>query len=237
MILSSRNEAELERVRKSCVEVVNGATVHILTLDLLDEASMGEKVKAACAFTGQIDLLINNAGISQRSLAVDTEMDTYRKLFDVDVFGQMALTKAVLPIMIERGCGHIAVTASVAGKIGVPYRTGYCAAKHAVMGYFDALRAEVVHHGIQVTTITPGYIRTNVALNALNGDGSQYGREDKNIKGGMDVDECAAVIVKGFEKGKPEITVGKGFEMFALIVKRLLPRLAFKLAVKAGVPE
>jgi len=234
VILSSRNEAELERVRSKCTAALEGADVHILPLDVLDEAAMEAKVSAACAFTGQIDMLINNAGISQRSLVLDTEMDTYRQLFDVDFFGQIALTKALLPLMIRRGSGHIAVTSSVAGKIGVPLRTGYCAVKHAVMGFFDALRAEMVPHGIQVSTITPGYIKTNIAYNALVGDGSNFARHDKNISAGMDVDECAAVIVRGFEKGKPEIAVGRGLEMFGLYAKRFFPRLAFKFAVKAG---
>ena len=236
VILSARRQSELERVKEACLHLYPEADIHIVPFDMLDEAGMAAKVQEALVCTGRLDMLINNAGISQRGLAIDTTMETYRKLFDVDVFGQIALTKAVLPIMIDRGRGHIVITASVAGKIGVPYRTGYCAAKHAVMGYYDALRAEMVPHNIKVTTITPGYIKTAIAYNAMTGDGAAFGKMDKNIEGGMDVDACAKAILKGFKKGNPEIAVGKGREMFGLILKRFFPGLMFKMAVKAGNP-
>ena len=156
----------------------------------------------------------------------------YRQIFEVDVLGQIALTKSVLPLMLERKNGHIAITSSVAGKLGAPQRTGYCAAKHAVMGFFDALRAEVAHHGVQVTTITPGFIKTSISVNALNGDGSQYGTVDDDIAGGMDVTRCAEVIMKGFRKGTPEIAVGDGMEMKALWLKRFFPGAVFKMAAR-----
>lgn len=235
LILSARREAELERVKAICVE--NGASaddVMVLPLDVTDETAMPAKVDEAYARWSRVDMLFNNAGISQRSLCVDTDMDTYRKLFEVDVFGQIALTKQVLPKMIDAGSGHMVVTASVAGKIGAPQRTGYCAAKHAMMGFFDALRTEVTRHGIKVTTITPGYIRTPIAENALKGDGSTFGKMDKNIAGGMDVNKCADVIMRGFAKGKYEIPVGEGMEMRALLLKRFLPNQLFKLAERVG---
>jgi NADP-dependent 3-hydroxy acid dehydrogenase YdfG len=235
LILSARREAELERVKAACVAKGAAADdVFVLTLDVTDEASMPDKVNEAHQKWGLIDMLMNNAGISQRSLCVDTEMATYRKLFDVDVFGQIALTKQVLPIMIEQGSGHLAVTASVAGKIGAARRTGYCAAKHAMMGFFDALRTEVARHGIKVTTITPGFIRTAVSENALNGDGSVFGEMDKNIASGMDVTKCAKVIMQGFKKGKYEIPVGEGIEMKALLIKRFFPNKLFKMVEKIG---
>jgi short-subunit dehydrogenase len=155
-------------------------------------------------------------------------MAVYRQLMEVDVLGQIALTRAALPVMIDQGSGHIAVTASVAGKIGVPYRTGYCAAKHAVMGFFDALRGEVAHKGIRVSTIVPGYIQSNISVHALQGDGSAFGYTDSAIAGGMNADDCAQVILKGLQKGKPEIPVGKGFEMHALWIKRFVPGLIFR---------
>jgi short-subunit dehydrogenase len=230
LILSSRRKEALNSVKECCVSA--GAppeNIMVLPMDMTDEATMAAKVISAKSFTGRIDMLINNAGISQRSLFIDTQMDTYRKLFEVDVFGQIALTKHVAPIMIKQGEGHIAVTASVAGKIGAPFRTGYCAAKHAVMGFFDALRVELTQHNIKVTTITPGFIRTDISKNALSGDGSNFDIQDTSIAGGMEVGPCAKVIMRGFEKGAPEIAVGKGFEMHLLWIKRLFPRLAFKL--------
>jgi len=230
LILSARREDVLREVKQQCVNVGCQADhIFVLPVDVTDEKGMAEKVAQALQFKGQIDLLINNAGVSQRSTFMETELSTYRTLFDVDVFGQIALTKHVLPIMIKQQSGHIAVTASVAGKMGVPFRTGYCAAKHAMMGFFDALRAEIAHHNIHVSTITPGFIRTNVSENALSGDGTAFGQVDENIAGGMAPDECAKVVVSGLEKFKKEIAVGKGLEMHALWIKRFFPKLLLKL--------
>lgn len=235
LILSARRDDELMRVKHGCIQHgADEANVNIIVLDVTDEAALPDKVSNAHALWGGIDMLINNAGISQRSLCVDTDMATYRRLFEVDVFGQIALTKEVLPIMLQQGSGHMAVTASVAGKIGVSQRTGYCAAKHAMMGFFDALRSEVSKDGIRVTTITPGFIRTAISENALKGDGSEFGKVDANIAGGMDVNECASVIMRGFKKGKQEIPVGKGIEMKALTIKRLFPNMLFKMVAKAS---
>lgn len=235
LILSARREDELQRVSAACQELgLDAGDILVLPLDVTDEASMPKLVEAARAFSGAIDMLYNNAGISQRSLCVDTDMATYRKLFEVDVFGQIALTKQVLPLMLDRGQGHIAVTASVAGKVGVQQRTGYCAAKHAMMGFFDALRAEVAGNGVFVTTITPGYIRTAISENAVTGGGERFGKMDDNIKAGMDVNDCAKVIMKGFLAGKREIAVGNGGEMRALWVKRFFPNALFKMVEKMG---
>lgn len=230
LVLSARREDELERVAARC----RGAglatdQVLVLPLDVTDWESLAGKVQKVLDTFGGIDLLVNNAGVSQRSLCKDTDMSVYQKLMDVDVMGQIALTKGVLPHMLERGAGHLAVTSSVAGKVGAPMRTGYCAAKHAVMGFFDALRAEVEGQGVSVSTITPGFIRTDIARNALSGDGSAYGKEDKDIAGGMDVTECADVVFKGLKAEKREIPVGKGKEMAALWIKRIAPEAVFRL--------
>ena len=238
LVLSARREDELERVRSACLEANPGRNDHlVLPLDVTDYDRLPAAATTVGDHFGTIDVLVNNAGIGQRSLCVDTGMDVYRRLMEVDVLGQIALTRAVLPVMLAQRSGQIAITASVAGKIGVPYRTGYCAAKHAVMGFFDALRTEVIHQGIRVTTITPGYIQTNIAVHALQGDGAEFGRTDKNIAGGMDVHKAADVIMKGFRKGKQEIAVGEGIEMKALWLKRLFPGLVMKMAAKSAIPR
>ena len=233
LVLSARREEQLERVRQRCVAAgADPRDTLVLPLDVTDFEAMPAAVGGVLESFGRIDLLINNAGISQRGRCVDTHMEVYRRLLEVDVLGQIALTKSVLPVMLEQGSGHIAVTSSVAGKVGAPLRTGYCAAKHAVMGFFDALRAEVAQHGIRVTTITPGFIRTDISVNALRGDGSTHGVMDGDIAGGMDVTRCAEVIIKGFRKGTPEIAVGEGMEMKALWLKRFFPGLVFRLTEK-----
>ena len=176
----------------------------------------------------RIDMLINNAGMSQRSYCLYTDMDVYRTMVEVNVLGQIALTKQVLPLMAEQGSGHMVVTASVAGKVGAPLRTGYCAAKHAVMGFFDALRSEVAHQGILVSTVVPGFIRTNISTNALKGSGEAVGKMDADIESGMDVSECARVVVQGLADGIEEISVGDGPEMALLDLKRENPTQAFR---------
>jgi dehydrogenase/reductase SDR family protein 7 len=233
IVLSARRTPELERVRDACIrQGLSAGNLLVLPLDVTDFESMPAAVDRVSATFGRIDMLINNAGISHRSQCVDTEMSVYRTLFEVDVLGQIALTKAVLPLMLEQGSGHIAITSSVAGKIGVAGRTAYCASKHAVMGFFDALRAETSRHGVMVTTITPGYIKTNITLNALKGDGSKFGAVTEDIAGGMDVNRCAEVIMQGFRKGTPEIAVGEGMEMKGLWLKRFFPRVVFKKVAK-----
>jgi NADP-dependent 3-hydroxy acid dehydrogenase YdfG len=231
LVLSARRQDELERVRGLCLaQGLYAENVLVVPLDVTDHTAMPAAVQTVLDAFGSIDMLINNAGISQRSKCVDTEMDVYRTILEVDVLGQIAMTKAILPQMLKQGSGHLAVTSSVAGKIGAPLRTGYCAAKHAMMGFFDALRAETDAEGLKVTTITPGYIQTDVSINALNGDGSQFGETDDDIANGMDVTRCAEVIMQGFHKGTPEIAVGEGMEMKALVMKRFFPRLVFKKA-------
>lgn len=230
LVLSARRKEELERVAGLCRDAgLPADQVLVLPLDVTDWESLPGAVQNVLDTFGTIDLLVNNAGVSQRSLCEDTDMAVYQKLMDVDVMGQIALTKAVLPHMQERGSGHLAVTASVAGKVGVPQRTGYCAAKHAVMGFFDALRAEVEGQGIDVSTIVPGFIRTDISRNALAGDGSPFGELDDNIAGGMDVTECAEVVFKGLNARKREIPVGKGKEMAALWIKRVSPEALFRI--------
>lgn len=228
LILSARREGELARVKARCVEAgLDAANVMVLPLDIVETNEHAAKVTAAIAAFGQVDLLFNNAGLSQRSWCVDTDLSVYRQLFEVDVIGQISMTKALLPHFIARKSGHFAVTSSVAGKFGAPLRTGYSAAKHAVMGFFDALRVEVAADGIAVSTITPGSIATEVSANALRGDGERFGVTDKSIAAGMDVDVCAEQIVTGLLNKTREIAVVEGQEMALLNLKREDPEACF----------
>ena len=230
VVLSARNVAELQRVQTECLAAgAEAGKLLVLPLDVLDYDALPAAVAAVNEAFGRIDLLINNAGTSQRSFCLETELQVYRTLFELNVIAQIALTKAVLPVMVEQGSGHILVTASVAGKVGAPLRTGYCAAKHAVMGFFDSLRTEVAHLGIKVTTIVPGFIRTNIGANALTGTGARTGVEDADIEAGMDATECAALILQGIAGGIEEIAVGSGPEMGLLELKRENPTSTFRL--------
>jgi NADP-dependent 3-hydroxy acid dehydrogenase YdfG len=230
IVLSARTEAGLQRVRDECIAAgASGEDLLVIPLDIVDYDAMPGAVASVLETFTRIDMLINNAGMSQRSFCLDTNMDVYRSMLEVNVLGQIALTKQVLPVMVEQGSGHLVVTSSVAGKVGAPLRTGYCAAKHAVMGFFDALRTEVAYLGIRVSTVVPGFIRTNISTNALTGTGEKFTQEDANIAGGMDVDEAAQVIAQGLADGVEEIAVGAGEEMALLDLKRSDPIQAFRV--------
>ena len=230
LILSGRREDALHAV----ADALPGETF-VLPFETTDWDSLPQVVERAIAWKGRVDGLINNAGISQRSLAVDTGFDVYRRIVDVDLLAPIALTQLLLPHMTARGSGHIAAISSVAGRIGVPLRTGYCAAKHGLIGYFDALRAETqIAHGLSVTTILPGSVRTDVARNALEGDGSRHGRSDSAIDAGMDPDACAAQIVAGMKAGTPEILIAEGQERALAEMRHRDPETLFTMAARLG---
>lgn len=232
LILSGRREEALARVAAACAP----AECHMLPFEATDFAALPGVAERALSLTGQVDILVNNAGVSQRSLAVDTGMDTYRALMDVDFFGPLALTQLLLPHMIRRRSGAVVQIASVAGKLGVPLRTGYCAAKHALIGYSDALRTEVAQHNIQVHVVVPGFVRTAIAKNALRaagggaaGGGTAGGAEAPDpVDSGMEPQEVARQILAGLRRGQQEITVSGNKEAMALWLKRLWPGVLFR---------
>ena len=220
--------------RREALEGHVGDTL-VLPFEATDWAALPGAAETAWGWRGGIDILVNNAGVSQRSLAVDTAPEVYRTLIETDLLAPIALTQAVLPRMVARGAGHIVAISSVAGRVGPVLRTGYAAAKHGLIGYCDALRAEVeAAYGIKVTTILPGSVRTRVAANALQGDGSARGVSDANIDAGMDPDECARRIVDAVAAGKRELIVAEGAEAFAAALRWQDPERLFDLLAAEG---
>jgi dehydrogenase/reductase SDR family protein 7B len=230
LILSARRADELKRVQSECG---GEASAKILPLDVTQTAELSEQAKAALQVFGGVDILVNNAGVTQRSLVADTELDVYRRLMEVNFFGAVALTKAVLPSMISKKRGNIVVISSLVGKFGTPLRSGYAAAKHALHGFFDSLRAEVAGHGVQVLLVCPGYIRTDITLHALRGDGSPHAKMDPGQARGMPVEECAAQIFKAIARGKEEIYVG-GKDKYIVYLKRFFPGVFSKIVARAS---
>lgn len=207
----------------------------VLPFESTDYARLPALVEQAWAWRGRIDLLVNNAGISQRSLALDTGFEVYRQLVEVDYLAPLALTQALLPRLVAQGGGQLAVVSSVAGKVGTALRTGYCGAKHAVVGYFEALRAEVeAAYGIGVSVILPGSVRTAIALNALEGDGSARGRSDTNIDNGIDPAVAAQTILAGLTARQHDIVVAEGVEKLALQLRQADPEKLFALTAQEG---
>lgn len=232
LIISSRREEALKEVKTHCEG--KEEDIFILPLDLSEPDSIPEKARQAMQKFGPVDLLFNNGGISQRSEVVNTRMKVVRKVMEVNFFGTVALTNEVLPSMIERGKGNIIVTSSVMGKFGTRLRSSYAASKHALHGYFDSLRQEVFEHNVKVTLVCPGFIKTNVTKNALQGDGSAHGKMGKGQEQGMEATEFVNRLLPRIEKGQEEIYIG-GREIWGVYFKRLAPRLFYKILRKADV--
>jgi len=207
LVLSGRKLDALEAVAADC-----GGDCLILPFETTDIAALAPAVEQAWSWSGGIDLLVNNAGISQRSLAVETGYPVYQRIIDVDLLAPIALTQEILPRMVERGSGRLAYISSIAGKVGVPMRTAYCAAKFGIAGYADALRAEVAHLGLQVHNIYPGSVRTDVSRNALTSDGSKRGVSDKVIDNGIEPTVAVAQMIDEMLAGAREIIVAEGAE-------------------------
>ena len=219
LIISARNRDELFRVKGNCKNQIN---VHVLSLDLENTASLNDKARDALKIFGQIDMLINSGGISQRSLALETELSVEQKIMNVNFWGTVALSKAVLPEMIAKGGGKIVCISSLTGKFGTPLRSCYAASKHALHGYFDSLRSEVFDKNIQITMVCPGYIKTNISLNAVTANGSTHNKMDENQENGLSTTDCASQIVKAIQLNKEEVYMG-GKEVKGIFFKRFFP--------------
>lgn len=227
LVLSGRNTSELARVGKECERY--GVQSFICPMDMSVPASILQASEQVNSQLGEVDYLVNNAGISQRSLIIDTSIEVDRRIMEVNYFGSIGLTKNVLPIMIKNGGGHIIVISSVSGKLSVPVRSAYSASKHALHGFFDTLRLELAEKNIIVTIICPGRIRTNVSINALEGDGSKHGIMDAGQEKGMAVDKCVKKIMKAIHKKRREVHIGFA-ESFLAEVRRFWPWLFFQIA-------
>jgi short-subunit dehydrogenase len=234
LILSARRKQELERVKGNCPASVQ-PDIRVLPLDLAQSSTLKLCTDAAVQLFGHVDVLINNGGVSQRSLAKDTALEVDRALMEVDYFGAVVLTKFLLPHFLKRKSGHFVITSSVMGIIGTPYRSGYAAAKHALHGFFDSLRAEVWREDIFVTLICPGWVRTNITLNAVTGDGSKLNEMDETTSRGLSPDYCASRIIAAIEKRKEEVYIGGSKEVFAVYLKRFFPSLFSRIVRNAKV--
>lgn len=223
LILSARREDRLAEVRTACLE--HSPDVAVLPLDVGDAEALPAAVEAAESHYGPIDMLVCNAGIGQRGRAAETALEVDRRILDINYFGAVALAKTVLPGMRSRRNGQIVVTSSVLGKMGVPTRSAYCASKHALHGFFDALRAEVHADNVAVTLICPGYIRTEIGVHALEADGSEHGKVDPGQLKGMTAEACARRMMRPIRRGAAEAVIGGWVETAGVLLKRWCPAL------------
>ena len=232
VILSARNKSKLIEVKSICKDPDK---VQILPLDLADFSSFEEKTRIANNFFNGIDILVNNGGISQRSYAVDTELKVDQQIFEVNYFGTIALTKAVLPYFISKKNGQIVVISSIMGKLGTPLRSAYAGSKHALHGFFDSLRAELYHDNIKVTIICPGYVNTNVSKNALTADGSKFEELDEATANGLSPEEFANKALKVIHKQKREVIIAGAKEKAGVYLKRFFPSVLANVIRKVNV--
>jgi len=227
LILSGRNESALREVVERCA-----AESLILPFEATEFARLPQIVEQAWSWAarhGGVFGLVNNAGISQRSLAVDTAFKVYQRIIDIDLLAPIALTQSVLPRMVGAGGGRIVAISSVAGIIGAPLRSAYSAAKAGLIGYSDSVRSETAQHGIGVLVVAPGSVRTNVSKNALDGKAQVRGFSDKAIDSGMAPEIAAQRIVDALAAGQRELILAEGMELQGALLRRSNPDQAFDL--------
>jgi short-subunit dehydrogenase len=231
LILSSRNRESLYVVKSNCT--INPFDIHVLPLDLENTDSLKEATASAIKIFNRVDLIIHSGGVSQRSLALETNLDVAQKIMNINFWGTVVLTQSILPSMISHNTGHIVIISSLVGKFGTKFRSAYSASKHALHGYFDSLRTEI-DPKIKISIICPGFIKTKVTINALTADGTKQNSMDDAQANGMPANQCALEIIKAIQSEKEEVYIG-GKEKYAVLLKRFLPGLFSKIVRKAKV--
>lgn len=230
LVLTSSSVNRLEPVAARCREL--GATeANILPFDLTCLDGIDTLTDKAWDAMEGIDIVMLNAGISQRTNVEDTSMEMVRKIMEINYFAPVAIAKRLLPKMVGRGYGKIAVTTSIAGRFGFPLRCGYSSSKFALYGFFETLQAEYYEKGIRVTLVCPGRVQTNISRYALDKGGKPHGVMDPGQAGGMTAEAAARVITRAIAKGKKEVLVGRK-ELLMVYIKRFFPGLCAALARK-----
>ncbi|KAM9694686.1 dehydrogenase/reductase SDR family member 7B isoform 4-T8 [Trichechus inunguis] len=241
LVLCGRNREALEELTRELAAPratkVKTHKPYMVTFDLADAGAIVAATAEILQCFGHVDILVNNAGISYRGTITDTTVDVDKRVMETNYFGPVALTKALLPSMIERRQGHVAVISSIQGKISIPFRSAYAASKHATQAFFDCLRAEVRQHEIEVTVISPGYIRTNLSLNAITADGSRYGAMDKTTAQGRSPADVARDVLTAVGKKKKDVILADLLPFLAIYLRTLAPRLFFSLMASRARKE
>ncbi|XP_028691376.2 dehydrogenase/reductase SDR family member 7B isoform X6 [Macaca fascicularis] len=210
---------------------------YLVTFDLTDPGAVVAAAAEILQCFGYVDILVNNAGISYRGTIMDTTVDVDKRVMETNYFGPVALTKALLPSMIKRRQGHIVAISSIQGKISIPFRSAYAASKHATQAFFDCLRAEMEQYEIEVTVISPGYIHTNLSVNAITADGSRYGVMDTTTAQGRSPVEVAHDVLAAVGKKKKDVILADLLPSLAIYLRTLAPGLFFSLMASRARKE
>ncbi|XP_050664488.1 dehydrogenase/reductase SDR family protein 7-like [Leptidea sinapis] len=239
VVLASRRLSELERVKQDLLaKNVNGPTVEpvVVELDLSNLNELDAFVERVHNLCGQVDILVNNGGVSHRGSILHTKMDVYEKIMRINYFGSVGLSKAVLPKMVERKSGQIVFVSSVQGLISIPDRSAYGASKHAMQAFGDALRAEMYQHNISVSVVSPGFVQTAVSLNALTGSGDNHGVMDKSTAQGFTAEYTATKIIDMIVNKDNELIVSQCIPRLAIFLRHTIPSLYFWLMARRANP-
>lgn len=195
--------------------------------DVSVESDCEKLVQTAIKSFGGVDILINNAGISMRALFNETSLDTIRKVMDINFWGSVYCTKYALPYIIKSK-GTVAGISSIAGYRGLPGRSGYSASKHALQGWLEALRTEMLDNGVNVMWACPGFTASNIRNTALNSSAQQQGESPMDESKMMSAAECATHILYAIEKRKRTLVLtSKGWQ--TILMNRFLPNVADKM--------
>lgn len=229
LVISSRRKEELERVKTNTK--LTGENILILPIDLEQYHLAKEWTEQVITKFNRIDILINNGGISQESFVLNTTTEVEQKIMNINYFGNVALSKAVAPIMQQQKSGKIAVTTSIVGKFGLPRLSTYAASKHALYGFYDSFRLELKKDNIAVLLVSPGFINTNVTLNAVTGDGKTYNKNSPAQENGMKTDVFAKKFVAALKSNRNHKYIG-GKELLTIPFKTFFPNLFYNLMGK-----
>jgi dehydrogenase/reductase SDR family member 7B len=227
VIASSNDHTGLERVKEACNS--KSEMLRCVPFDLSETDGIEEITRQQIISFGKIDFLVNIGGISQRSRIDETPLWLDRKIFEINYFGTIALTKAVLPYMIRQKSGHILATSSISGRFGFPLRSAYSASKQALHGFFETLYLENKSSNIKTSVIIPGRVNTAISYHALDHEGKEHGQLDEGQAKGISPGKAAKIIIRGIERDKREILVGRS-ELLLLYIRRYLPWLFFRIA-------
>jgi len=229
VIASSNDPDGLKRVKEECGN--KSEMVHCVPFDLSDSTGIEAIVEQELKSSGRIDFLLNIGGISQRARIDETPLWLDRKIFEINYFGTIALTKAILPYMIKQKSGHVLATSSISGRFGFPLRSAYSASKQALHGFFETLYLENKKYNIRSSVIIPGRVRTSISVHALNAEGKEHGKLDEGQAKGILPQKAAEIIIRGIIRNRREILVGKN-ELIMLHIRRWCPWIFFRIADK-----
>ncbi|KAM7497664.1 hypothetical protein LguiA_022078 [Lonicera macranthoides] len=232
LILSARNEAELERVKKQLNGKHAPDEVMILPLDLASgEDTLREAVEKAESYFGSagVDYMIHNAAYERpKTTALDVTEESLKATFDVNVLGPISLTRLLVPSMLKRGEGHLVVMSSAAGKAPAPGQAVYSASKFAVNGYFHTLRSELCRKGIKVTVVCPGPIA------APNATGTSIAEQRNSAEKRVSSERCAELIIIAASHGLKEVWISYQPVLAVMYLVQYMPTVGYWLMDKIG---